>query len=112
MLGRVRKLRDPFTLDEARSAGVSFEMLRGKAWRRIGRGLYCSAGWREDSWQLLHAWHRHLRNVVFTGLSAAGFTDSTSIRATRSNVPLRAGRELDPAAGSSSGISRWMPPTS
>jgi hypothetical protein len=71
MLGRVRKLRDPFTLDEARSAGVSFEMLRGKAWRRIGRGLYCSAGWREDSWQLLHAWHRHLRNVVFTGLSAA-----------------------------------------
>ncbi|HKW59217.1 MAG TPA: DUF559 domain-containing protein [Candidatus Dormibacteraeota bacterium] len=63
--------RRPFTLEEARAAGLTAEALRGKAWRRIGRGIYCSATWREDTWELLHAWHRHLPHVVFIGFSAA-----------------------------------------
>lgn len=63
--------RRPFTLDEARAAGLTFKDLRGRRWRRLGRGIYCSAAWRLDTWELLHAWHRHLPEVVFSGLSAA-----------------------------------------
>jgi very-short-patch-repair endonuclease len=68
MLGVVRY---PFTLDEARAAGISFEALRGKRWRRIARGIYCPAARRVETWPLLHAWHRYLPGVVFIGFSAA-----------------------------------------
>jgi very-short-patch-repair endonuclease len=61
----------PFTLDEARAAGLTRRVLAGKAWRRIGSSIYCRAGLPEEPWQVLHAWHRRLPGAVFTGLSAA-----------------------------------------
>src|SRR5207248_11772220 len=62
----------PFTLAEARAAGLSDDSLRGKGWRRLGSGLYCSAGWREDKWTLLAAWRRTLPDdAVFSGRTAA-----------------------------------------
>jgi very-short-patch-repair endonuclease len=64
-------MRRPFTLEEARGAGVTDEALRGKAWRRIASGLHCWAGWREDPLQLLEAWHRRLPAGTFIGVSAA-----------------------------------------
>ena len=61
----------PFTLNEARAAGLSRKVLRGKSWRRIGPSLYCWVGLKQDPLQLLQAWHRRLPDAVFTGLSAA-----------------------------------------
>jgi very-short-patch-repair endonuclease len=61
----------PFTLNEAREAGLTRKVLRGKSWRRIGSSLYCWAGLKEEPLQLLQAWHRRLPNAIFTGLSAA-----------------------------------------
>ena len=63
--------RQPFTLDEARAAGLTRRMLAGKSWRRIGSSIYCAACESEDTWQLLHAWHRRLPDAVFVGLTAA-----------------------------------------
>jgi very-short-patch-repair endonuclease len=61
----------PFTLQEARAAGLTRRALAGKSWRRIGSSLYCWVGLREDSWQVLQAWHRRLPCAVFAGLTAA-----------------------------------------
>jgi hypothetical protein len=61
----------PFTLDEARAAGLTRRVLAGKSWRRIGSSLYCWRGLKEDTWQLLDAWHRRLPGAVFVGLTAA-----------------------------------------
>lgn len=61
----------PFTLDEARAAGLSKRSLQGKAWKRIGSELYAWSGLHEDNWHLLAAWHRKLPQAVFTGVSAA-----------------------------------------
>jgi len=58
----------PFTLNEARAAGLTRKVLRGKSWRRIGPSLYCWAGLKQDPLQLLQAWHRRLPSAVFTGL--------------------------------------------
>ena len=65
-------MQRPFSLDEARRAGLSRELLRGKAWRRIGRGLYAYAGLPDDPWKLLHGWVRMLPpEAVFAGVTAA-----------------------------------------
>src|SRR5919204_3342753 len=61
----------PITLNEARAAGLTRKVLRGKSWRRIGPSLYRWAGLREDTLQLLHAWHQRLPGAIFTGLTAA-----------------------------------------
>ena len=62
----------PFTLQEARAAGLTLTSLQGKSWRRLGRGLYCWRSWREDPWQLLAAWRKLLPpDAAFAGLSAA-----------------------------------------
>ena len=61
----------PFTLHEAREAGLTRRALAGKSWRRIGSSLYCWVGLREDNWQLLQAWHRRLPSATFAGLTAA-----------------------------------------
>ena len=61
----------PFSLDEARSAGLTLDALSGKSWRRIGSKLYRWVGLQDDTWQLLQAWHRRLPSVTFTGLTAA-----------------------------------------
>lgn len=62
----------PFSLDEARAAGLTLSALRGAAWRRLGAELYCWREWREDPWLLLSAWRRVLPpETVFAGASAA-----------------------------------------
>jgi very-short-patch-repair endonuclease len=67
----VLRLR-PFTLDEARDAGVSRKCLSGPSWRRIGSELYCWRGWAEDPLALLRAWERRLPpGAVFAGTTAA-----------------------------------------
>lgn len=63
--------RRPFTLDEARVAGLTRRTLAGKSWRRIGSSLYRWVGLAEDTSQLLQAWHRRLPNAAFAGLTAA-----------------------------------------
>ena len=65
-------MKAPFSLAEARAAGVTLSALRGGAWRRLGSELYCWKDWREDKWTLLSAWRRLLpEGVVFSGRSAA-----------------------------------------
>src|SRR5256885_13051219 len=61
----------PFSLDEARAAGLTRHNLRGRAWRRLGSELYCWSGLPEDPWSLLAAWQRALpREAVFAGATA------------------------------------------
>lgn len=62
----------PFTLNEARQAGLSVRSLSGRSWRRIGAGLYQWAGLEADPWATLAAWSRALpADVVFCGATAA-----------------------------------------
>jgi very-short-patch-repair endonuclease len=61
----------PFSLDEARAAGISRTALRGKSWRRVGRGLYCWTGLLEDPWKVLVAYQRLVPETVFAGCTAA-----------------------------------------
>jgi hypothetical protein len=64
--------RRPFSLEEARAAGLTLSALRGRAWRRLSAELYCWREWREDPWLLLSAWQRLLPpETVFAGASAA-----------------------------------------
>jgi very-short-patch-repair endonuclease len=64
--------RRPFTLDEARAAGLSAEGLRSRCWRRLGRGLYCWTKLEVKPWQLLAAWRELLPpDFAFAGFSAA-----------------------------------------
>lgn len=62
----------PFSLEEARAAGVTLDALRRRSWRRLGSEIYCWSGLREDPWQLLVAWRGRLPpDAVFAGLTAA-----------------------------------------
>jgi hypothetical protein len=62
----------PFTLEEARAAGLTRSALKGKAWRRIDSELYCSRELGESPLSLLSAWQRLLpAEAVFTGATAA-----------------------------------------
>ena len=62
----------PFTLAEAREAGLTLDALRGRSWRRIGAQLYCWIGLREDPWLVLDAWRRLVpTQAVFSGKTAA-----------------------------------------
>jgi hypothetical protein len=64
--------KGPFTLEEARAAGLTLSALTSKAWRRLGAELYCLADLSEDPWRLLSAWQRSLpAEAVFTGATAA-----------------------------------------
>ena len=64
--------KSPFSLKEARNAGLTLSSLRGKAWRRLGAELYCWQGMRTDSWLLLSAWRGLLPpDAVFAGATAA-----------------------------------------
>lgn len=61
----------PFSLDEARAAGLTLSALRGSAWRRLGRELYCWEGVKVDAWRQLVAWRELLpREAVFAGATA------------------------------------------
>lgn len=62
----------PFSLDEARAAGITLSALRGKSWRRLGSKMYCWAGRHDDRWGLIHAYRRALPpSAVFAGRTAA-----------------------------------------
>jgi very-short-patch-repair endonuclease len=62
----------PFTLAQARQAGLTLDGLRGRSWRRIGAQLYCWVGLREDPWLVLEAWRRLVpKQAVFSGKTAA-----------------------------------------
>jgi len=64
--------RRPFTLDEARAAGLSLSALRGKSWQRVGPRLYRWIGGSEDTWALIAAFQRMLPpSAVFVGRTAA-----------------------------------------
>lgn len=64
--------KGPFTLDEARSAGLTDSALKGKAWRRLGSGIYRWENANADPWLLVAAWRRELgRHVTFGGFTAA-----------------------------------------
>jgi very-short-patch-repair endonuclease len=62
----------PFSLAEARDAGLTLSALSSKAWKRIGAELYRWTELPEDPWLTLSAWRRVLpRETVFVGASAA-----------------------------------------
>jgi len=62
----------PFSLGEARQAGLTLKSLKSRAWRRLGSELYCWSGLAEDPWQVLSAWQRLLPpETVFAGSTAA-----------------------------------------
>jgi very-short-patch-repair endonuclease len=62
----------PFSLEEARRAGLTLDALRGKTWRRLGAEIYCLSSLRIDPWRLLSTWHALLpREAVFAGVTAA-----------------------------------------
>ncbi|HEY0831476.1 MAG TPA: DUF559 domain-containing protein, partial [Candidatus Dormibacteraeota bacterium] len=63
--------RRPFSLQEAREAGLTLSALRSKAWRRLGRQLYCHNDLAADPWMVLSAWNTSLRGgAVFAGTTA------------------------------------------
>jgi hypothetical protein len=64
--------RRPFSLQEARAAGLTLSALKGRAWRRLGRELYCWEGVQEDPWGRLVACRELLPpEAVFAGRTAA-----------------------------------------
>ena len=64
--------RRPFSIEEAREAGLTRHSLRGKTWRRISSGLYRWSELPEDPWLMFSAWRRALPSEsVFAGASAA-----------------------------------------
>src|SRR5258706_11858488 len=63
----------PFTLDEARAAGITLSALRGKSWQRLGSRLYRWTGRSDDSWGVINACRRLLP-------SSAGFFGGTAAR--------------------------------
>lgn len=67
-----RKLKlDPFTVGEARAAGVSATALRGKAWRRVERGIYCWSELTLDPLKALGVWQRAYPRTLYAGFTAA-----------------------------------------
>ena len=64
--------RGPFTVDEARLAGVERWHLRGANWRRVARGMYVWSGVPDTPIAKLVAASHRLPNVAaFSGLTAA-----------------------------------------
>ena len=62
----------PFSLGEARTAGVTLSALRGRTWRRLGSQLYSWTKLSEDHWKVLGGWRKTLPpDAVFAGATAA-----------------------------------------
>lgn len=62
----------PFTLTDARRAGLTRRQLQGASWRRVGTGLYSWAGCADTPELLLAALQRRLPvGAVFSGRTAA-----------------------------------------
>ena len=61
----------PFSLADARAAGLSGRALRSKRWLRIGSRLYRSRQLQDEPWALLATWRRMLPDeAVFAGPTA------------------------------------------
>ena len=91
--------RRPFTLAEARDAGLSRKHLSGRSWRRLGSEMYCWTGWLEDPWGLLAAWQRRLPpDAVFAGVTAAWLwrVGANLARPIEAIVPLTSGTRSRP----------------
>jgi very-short-patch-repair endonuclease len=76
-VGRTPRVPDelksrPFSLDEARAAGLSHSALRGKSWQRVGSRLYRYNGAADDTLAFIHGLSRVLpADAVFVGRTAA-----------------------------------------
>lgn len=90
----------PFTLEEARAAGVSPTALRGSSWIRLNRGLYCWSGLIQDPWKKLAVLQRLLpTGAIYSGWTAAwahgmdvdGFDPIEVVVPSRSGVRSRPG---------------------
>jgi uncharacterized protein DUF559 len=91
--------RRPFTLAEARKAGINRKHLTGRSWRRLTSQLYCWAGWLEEPWGLLKAWQLRLPpDAVFSGTSAAWLwrVGANPARPIEAIVPLTSGARSRP----------------
>jgi very-short-patch-repair endonuclease len=71
LVHRTLKAR-PFLVPEARDAGLKWEMLQTKAWRRLSRGQYAWTGLPHDIDLRLRAVHARLpTHAAFSGYTAA-----------------------------------------
>ena len=61
----------PFSLDEARAAGLTLSALKSSAWIRLGDQLYASRQAPDSPWLLLEALHRITPDLTFAGRTAA-----------------------------------------
>jgi very-short-patch-repair endonuclease len=87
-------MRGPFSIAEARAASLGRRSLEGASWRRIGPGIYISAGLAQDPLQKIEAARRRLPNgAAFSGLTAAWLhgLDVAHCDPIEVTVPLRAG---------------------
>jgi very-short-patch-repair endonuclease len=84
----------PFSIEEARRAGVDRRRLEGATWRRIGPAIYLWTGLPDDPMHELEAARRRLpAGAAFSGLTAAWLHGIDVGRSSRVEVtvPLRAG---------------------
>jgi len=97
-----RELRlRPFTLNEARAAGITLSALRGKSWQRLGSRLYRWTGRSEDAWGVINACRRLLPpSAVFVGRTAA-WMHGLDVEATK---PIQVALPADCNARSISGV--------
>ena len=64
--------RDPFTVAEARQAGLRWSDLQTSHWKRMSRGQYASVTMPQDAWLKLLAISRRMPvKYAFSGLTAA-----------------------------------------
>ena len=68
----VELMRGPFTIEQARRAGLQRWHLEGASWRRVGPSTYLWSGLEEQPLHLLEAARRRLPpGVAFSGFTAA-----------------------------------------
>ena len=116
-------LEKPFTIEEARLAGLDRWHLEGDSWTRLGPSTYVRTGSQDDPMQRLEAARRRLpAGAAFSGLTAAWLhgldvSPCNPIEATvpaGSGVSARAGLELSRSALDASDVvaRKGLPATS
>ncbi|HYU63118.1 MAG TPA: hypothetical protein VEN12_04995, partial [Verrucomicrobiae bacterium] len=96
----VKLLRGPFTVDEARRAGLDRWHLEGDNWMRVGPAAYVWRDLGEDPLHTLEASKRRLpRGFAFSGLTAAWLhgLDVVPCNPVEATVPEDAGVSAAPA---------------
>ena len=87
-------LSGPFTLEEAKQAGLDRWHLRGASWTRLGPSIYIHAGLQADPMHRLRAAKRRLpADAAFSGLTAAWLhgLDVEPCNPIQATVPVSAG---------------------